>query len=185
MKRLVIIEDEEWIRKWLVYGVDYSQVGALVVGEASDGAEGLALIEESQPDIVLTDITMPIMSAFDMFQATDLDFQKIIISGYSDFENAKKAIQFGVVNFVTKPINEEELLASVAEAVKRASDEDRDQQAHSELLAGLLIKEDEIIKDLLAYIHDHYNEKLTMAIWQKRLVTVSLASIARSRKRSR
>lgn len=70
MYKLVIIEDEHIIRKWLRYAIDYKALDILVIGEAKDGKEGAVLIKESQPDIVLTDINMPIMTAFDMFEAT-------------------------------------------------------------------------------------------------------------------
>ncbi|MDK7049414.1 response regulator transcription factor [Aerococcus sanguinicola] len=164
MYRIVIVEDEEWIRKWLVYGVDYAQLGALVVGEASNGQEGAALIRDSQPDLVLTDITMPFMGAFEMFDAvSDLTFEKIIISGYNDFANAKAAIRYGVVNFVTKPIDEEELLASVREALSRLAPEEERQGLADELLSGLVADPDALVQEVLAYVHTHFKEKLTMA----------------------
>lgn len=70
MYKLVIIEDEHIIRKWLRYAVDYESLGIVVVGEAKDGKAGAALIRECQPHIVLTDINMPIMTAFEMFEDT-------------------------------------------------------------------------------------------------------------------
>ena len=66
---------------------------------ASHGQEGMKLIQEKEPHIVLTDITMPIMDAFMMFEATrTLSYEKVILSGYNDFQNAKKAMQYGAVD---------------------------------------------------------------------------------------
>ncbi|HEO8674654.1 TPA: response regulator, partial [Streptococcus agalactiae] len=56
MYRLLIVEDEYLIRKWLRYAIDYQSLNILVVGEAKDGKEGAQLIQEEQPDIVLSDI---------------------------------------------------------------------------------------------------------------------------------
>lgn len=105
MYKLVIIEDEHIIRKWLRYAVDYESLGIVVVGEAKDGKAGAALIRECQPHIVLTDINMPIMTAFEMFEDTrEQTYAKIILSGYADFPNAQSAIHYGVLEFLTKPI---------------------------------------------------------------------------------
>ncbi|MDK6805122.1 helix-turn-helix domain-containing protein [Aerococcus sp. UMB7834] len=170
MYRIVIVEDEEWIRKWLVYGVDYAQLGGVVVGEASNGKEGAALIRDSRPDLVLTDITMPVMGAFEMFDAVaDLSFEKIIISGYNDFANAKEAIRYGVVDFVTKPIDEGELLASVQAALDRLQPEAGGEGLADELLVGLVADRDALVQEVLAYVHAHFKEKLTMARMAKAL----------------
>lgn len=105
MYRLLIVEDEHLIRKWLRYAIDYQSLNILVVGEAKDGKEGAQLIQEEQPDIVLSDINMPIMTAFDMFEATKgQSYAKIILSGYADFPNAQSAIHYGVLEFLTKPL---------------------------------------------------------------------------------
>ena len=110
MFNLIIVEDEHLIRKWLEIAVDYSALGIQVVGTASHGQEGMELIQKLKPHIVLTDITMPIMDAFMMFEATkSLSYEKVILSGYDDFQNAKKAMQFGAVDFLSKPINVTEL----------------------------------------------------------------------------
>lgn len=170
MYRMVIVEDEEWIRKWLVYGVDYAQLGGVVVGEAANGQVGVELIRETQPDLVLTDITMPVMGAFDMFDAvSDLSFEKNIISGYNDFTNAQAAIRYGVVDFVTKPIDEEELLASVRAAFDRLTPQVASESQADDLLAGLVTSPDDLVQEVLAYVHAHYREKLTMARLAKAL----------------
>ena len=59
MLKVVIVEDEDIIRKGLVCTVDWQSMGACVVGEAADGEQGLQVVREQQPDVVLTDIRMP------------------------------------------------------------------------------------------------------------------------------
>ncbi|HGP8106435.1 TPA: hypothetical protein ACLWZ5_000124 [Streptococcus pneumoniae] len=102
MFKLIIVEDEHLIRKWLEIAVDYSALGIQVVGTASHGQEGMKLI------FVLTDITMPIMDAFMMFKATrTLSYEKVILSGYNDFQNAKK------------PCNMEQLISYPSQLIPR------------------------------------------------------------------
>lgn len=112
MYKLLIIEDETIIRKWLRYSVPYTDLGFTVVGEASDGEEGVDKIKKLQPHVVLTDIHMPKKNGFEVFNSVkELCFEKVIISGYDSFENAKKSIQHGVVDFIAKPIDREELIS--------------------------------------------------------------------------
>jgi two-component system response regulator YesN len=93
--------------------IDWDQIGMLVVGTASNGIEALELIEKEEPDIVITDIRMPGYDGLDMIEKAkkindDLEF--IIISGYGEFEYAKKAMAFGVRDYLLKPINKDDLL---------------------------------------------------------------------------
>lgn len=68
------------------------------------------MIKALLPDIVMTDLNMPLKTGFEMFADTaEYAYDKIVISGYNDFENAKKAIHFQVVDFIAKPIDTTEL----------------------------------------------------------------------------
>jgi two-component system response regulator YesN len=93
MYKVLIVEDEHLIRKWLTYTVDYQSLGLVIIGEAENGKIGEEMIRQLKPDIVLTDINMPVYDAFTMFENTkDIPYQKIILSGYNDFLNAKKSL---------------------------------------------------------------------------------------------
>ncbi|VTT42149.1 transcriptional regulator, AraC family [Streptococcus porcinus] len=110
MLRMIIVEDEHLIRKWLSQVIDYKQMGIDLLACVRDGQEGIEAIEQYQPDIVLTDIMMPRKTAFDMFEATQkTPYQKLVLSSFSDFQNAKKAMRYGVYNFLEKPLDIDEL----------------------------------------------------------------------------
>jgi two-component system response regulator YesN len=66
MLNLVIVEDEEIIRRGLVCTIDWLKLGAKVVGEAANGKEALQVIAATRPDVVLTDIKMPVMDGIAM-----------------------------------------------------------------------------------------------------------------------
>lgn len=111
MLKIVIVEDEEFIRKGLVYTIDWLSMGCVVVADAADGQEGLEKIIEFQPDIVITDIKMPIMDGIEMVrQAMEfVDFTCIILTSYAEFAYAKKAIELKVFEYLVKPVDEEQI----------------------------------------------------------------------------
>lgn len=164
MYKLLIVEDEHLIRKWLHYTLDYQALNLVVVGEAKDGIEGVELIRSKRPDIVLTDINMPAMNAFEMFEATsDQAYAKIILSGYSDFANAKQAIKYGVVDFISKPIAKEELFAClqtvVAQLIQNRQASLQGIGLHLALTKGQLPRP---VLDMLEWIQTHYQTKFTV-----------------------
>ena len=69
MLNLVIVEDEEIIRRGLVCTIDWLKMGAKVVGEAANGKEALEVIKATKPDVILTDIKMPVMDGIAMTEA--------------------------------------------------------------------------------------------------------------------
>jgi two-component system response regulator YesN len=111
MIRILIVEDENIIRKGLVYTIDWTSMDCVIVGEAKNGEEGIAKIEELKPDIVITDIRMPKLDGLEMLQQANNihKFESIVISSYSEFEYAKQAIKLGVFDYLLKPIDEDKL----------------------------------------------------------------------------
>ena len=105
MYKVIIVEDEDIIRKGLVYSVPWAEMDCSVVGEAANGIEGLELIREHNPDIAVIDINMPIMDGFQMLENSyeQYNYAPIILSGYSDFEYAKRAIHYGVKGYLLNP----------------------------------------------------------------------------------
>src|SRR5574344_2196125 len=113
--KMPIIEDEVIIRKGLVCFEDWKTHGISEVLEATNGAEGIAAIREHRPDIVITDICMPVLSGLDVIEQTMVEYRyiPIIISGYSDFEYAQKAIEYGVTAYLLKPIDIDKLVEAI------------------------------------------------------------------------
>lgn len=127
MLKVLIIDDETYVREGLKYIVDWNENGFEVCGEASNGDEGYERILELDPDIVLLDIQMPGKQGLDILkdirnQGNNVRF--IIVSGYSNFDYAKKAIKYGVKDYLLKPIDEDELLEIVLK-LKKEIEEDK------------------------------------------------------------
>ncbi|MBD2871943.1 response regulator transcription factor [Paenibacillus arenilitoris] len=120
MYRLLVVDDERWVRQGLCLTIDWAAEGITLIGEAEDGEEALARIEAESPDLIITDIKMPRMDGLDLMEAVKNRPNKtyvIIISGYNDFEYAQKALKYGAYDYVLKPIEETALLEVVRRCV--------------------------------------------------------------------
>lgn len=106
MYKVITIDDEPMIKKMLRKLID--ETGQFqVVAEAEDGEEGLRLIKQHAPDLIMTDIRMPIMDGLELLQEMErkhLSANVIILSGYNDFTFAQQAIRFGVTDYLLKPV---------------------------------------------------------------------------------
>lgn len=114
---LLIVDDEKSIRNGLKNGIDWEAYGIEVMETAKDGEEAFHIIKEYQPDIVITDIRMPVCDGLSLIEKTihnKIKVSFIIISGFDDFSYAQKAMKFGVTSYLLKPIKksslEEEIL---------------------------------------------------------------------------
>ena len=166
MIRLLIVEDEEIIRKGLVCSIDWLKhdIGVL---EAANGAEGLAAIRSLRPEVVVTDIKMPIMDGIEMLERADgegFDFAAVILTSYGEFDYAQRAIKVGVADYLLKPVDEDQLLASVLKA--REQTEKRRESTRPELpLSGELFPAgpcSEYVEAAAARIKHDYMNKLSI-----------------------
>ena len=122
MFEVLIVEDEDLIRKGLAYTFNWIDYDCVVVAEACNGKEGLKFIKEKRPDIVLTDIKMPFLDGLEMLGSFEKrDFETIIITGYAEFEYAKEAIKYNVSEFLLKPIDHKELGKAIEKLTKKIS----------------------------------------------------------------
>lgn len=114
--KVFIADDEAMIRNGLKCIIDWNQLGFTICGEASNGDDTLSGILKQNPDLVLLDIRMPKLQGTDIVALAREHKYKghfIILSGYSDFKYAQTAIRYGVDFYLTKPIDENELMNAV------------------------------------------------------------------------
>lgn len=123
---ILIVEDEYLTRQGIKGMIHWEQEGFQIVGEASNGEEALARIEELKPQIVLTDVVMPVMDGIALTQAIQERYPEtrvIVLSGYSDFEYVKSIFQNGAVDYILKPmLNREDLLGTLRKAAGQIPD---------------------------------------------------------------
>jgi two-component system response regulator YesN len=136
MITLLIVEDEQIIREGIVDTIDWYRHGIEICGQAINGADGLEKMKQFQPDILFTDIRMPLMDGLELVrQAKDagLQFEFILLSGFNDFAYAQQGIQLGAVDFTLKPCRPEAILKSVLEAKSIVEKKQKEQKSINQL----------------------------------------------------
>lgn len=120
--RAIICDDDEIILKGLCSVIDWESLGVEIVGTAGDGKEGLRLLKETQPQLLMSDIRMPHVDGLQLIEEgkrQNPELMAIVFSGYDDFEYARKALQLGVQDYLSKPIDIDELVRLVTGCVQR------------------------------------------------------------------
>lgn len=175
MLRVLIADDEEVIRKGIASLVDWSSLGMELVGVAATGGEAYRLLLERQPEIVVTDIKMPEMDGLSLVAraaAEGIETVFVILSGYAEFEFARRAMRYGVRHYLLKPTDEVELSAVLrgiaAEIAANGVDAAGEAAAGPADLPGGVPEHhashaEEVVKRLAAYVQGHLDhEGLTL-----------------------
>jgi Response regulator containing CheY-like receiver domain and AraC-type DNA-binding domain len=156
MAKAIIVEDEVITRNGLMKHIPWGELGIEMVEAAENAEEALKICEEYQPDLIVSDIKMRGMNGVTMSRELRKKYpecQLIYISGYSDKEYLKAAIELGAVNYVEKPISPQELIASIrkaADSIRKLQEnkevkyyyEDHFANLKSKLLHSLIMSDD-------------------------------------------
>lgn len=162
--RCIVVEDEELIRSNIIRKINSLNLGIAVVGEAMDGQSALKLVDELLPDIVITDIQMPIMDGLELTQGIFFNYpyiKVVIISGHRDFSYAQKAIQFQVTDYLLKPVSPEALFKTLSN-LKIILDNKKGQTDSIAMEASGNLSQDEVIALIKNYILQNYDKDFTI-----------------------
>lgn len=154
MQRIVFIDDEVLITEGLKRIIDWNSYGISVAGSAQNAYDGIKLIEEVNPDIVIFDICMHGKDGLDMIEEVKrkgFDGYVILLSGYQEFDYAKRAIENRVFRYLLKPIDVDELTA----AIKSIQKELEAKNAFS--------SEKGRMSEIVAYIDAHFHENIQLS----------------------
>lgn len=119
MIRILLVEDEPLFRKGLAKMIAGSGMGWTVCGEAENGQEAERMIVELLPDLVLTDIRMPLMDGLELLQRTKASYpaiEFIVITGYQDFQYAQTALRSGALDLLVKPCSKQDIHDALGKA---------------------------------------------------------------------
>lgn len=163
MWKIVIVDDDFQVVEGMKRIIAQSGLDIACVGEALDGAEALEIVRKTRPDIVLTDINMPVMDGLEMIEtlkAEEYPGEIIILSGYADFQYARQALRFHVHDYLLKPVT----LPDVHEVLEKAVQSLNDR--HKVVVAGIGWNENhrhkETVASILRYVDEHYSEDITL-----------------------
>jgi len=112
MYKAIVVDDEKWIVEGIKAEVDWGKYGFEVVGNAENGQEALEAIEILRPNLVLTDIKMPIMNGLELIRkgkSVSPETQFVVLSGHAEFAYAQKALNYGTFGYCLKPFEIEEI----------------------------------------------------------------------------
>lgn len=122
MYSLLVVDDERDVARSIAFDMDWEEMDITAIGCAYDGAAALEYIEQRRVDIVLTDIRMPRVDGILLAQkiAEKWNYVKVVfMTGYDEFEYARQALRYNVVEYVLKPASNEELYAAVDQALRK------------------------------------------------------------------
>lgn len=170
MLKVLVVDDESVVRRGIVLGVDWASMDCAVVGEASNGEEGIAAVEQLNPNLIISDIRMPRMDGIEMMfelRRRGCRAHVILLTAYSDFSYAKSALQFGATDYLLKPFRDIELAA----AINRVREQEQLQTAITPQEVLPLVKGDKskYVLEAMNYIAEHYSDN-----------DISITPIARS-----
>ena len=120
MKKILLVDDDAIVRRGIRCSISWHEHGFGEILEASDGRQGLELLERETPDVILTDIKMPVCDGLWLCEQASARHKKlpiIIMSGYEDFEYARRAIHLGVKEYIVKPVDADALLDTLNRVV--------------------------------------------------------------------
>jgi len=174
MFKVILVEDEELIRKGLLFAVRWEELDCAVVAECANGEDGMEAIRKYRPDIVITDINMPVVDGLEMIRRTyeEVEYSAIILSGYSSFEYAQTAIRYGVLGYLLKPLKREEIAGAILRA-KSECEKRNSYRVHEESVTALTERflgeapssyagNDSLVRQMLDFVKDHYEQKIVM-----------------------
>lgn len=179
--RIILVDDEEEVRKSIIKKIQWEQAGFQVVGDAENGEDALEKIENLEPDVVLTDIRMPYMDGLALTEKIRQKYPSmkvLIFSGYDDFEYAKRAIKLNVTEYILKPVNVEELTL-ILKRIRHNLDEEIEQRRNVNMLRENYKNSLPIIRE--HFLNDMVHGNLTPKVIEEKIVEYNLP-IANARK---
>lgn len=144
--KVFLVDDEPFILDGLQTIINWNEYGMEIAGQAGNGLDALNYISRNRIDILMTDITMPVMNGIELIESVKKispDIRYIVFSGYNDFEYVREGIKLGIENYLLKPLNVHELVSTLQNTAMKI---------HKSAITEAYIKRDrEILRDNILY----------------------------------
>ncbi|MEW4412258.1 response regulator [Clostridium sp. AN503] len=163
MLKVLVIDDEMFVRKGIVLETDWAALGCEVVAEAANGVEGIEAVHKYSPDLIISDIRMPKLDGIGMLRALREEGSRvevIFLTAYSEFEYAREALKLLAFDYLLKPFEDGELEEAVTKVRKRIEERREDTGSQEEKVLSLKQggAQSGYIQEALAYIAEHYGD---------------------------
>ncbi|MDG0789914.1 response regulator [Cohnella ginsengisoli] len=134
MRKVLVVDDEKWIRRGLIQLIPWERFGLELAGEAADGQDAYELALEVKPALLFLDMRMPGLDGKQLLGKLHAELPElltIVVSGYSDFEYTQEAIRHRAFDYLLKPVKKEELATVLEKAVAELERREAQQAAAS------------------------------------------------------
>lgn len=153
--KAIVVEDEIKIGAYIKNKIEYLDSAFRVVAVAENGGQALERIDEEEPQVVFTDISMPVMDGLELSRLIRNRYPGmlvVIISGYSDFSYAQKAIQYGVFHYLLKPLEDEKLCDVLLDLKKNLMNAGANQERHILYSDAYMLHQREDVRYILLFL---------------------------------
>ncbi|MGO4542947.1 response regulator [Paenibacillus sp. 2TAB19] len=154
MKKIMLVDDEILVRESIRDCINWEKEGFIYCGDASDGEVALPLIEQLEPDILITDIKMPFMNGIELCEIVRTrmpDVKIIILSGHDEFEYARAALRVGAMEYCLKPVSAADIIRLLQETSKVI---DKERQEREQRLLLLQMQSNNAVKSQQKLLND-------------------------------
>jgi two-component system, response regulator YesN len=155
MYKVLVVDDEKWVRQGIRTTVDWAKYKVEEVFEARDGEEALEIVRVHKPDLIITDIKMPHLDGLEFIEEVrkSNELAKVIfISGYGEFEYAQRAIKLGAADYIMKPI-EDSILEGIIDKCFSEIAEEKNKDL-------ILTRSKDLVKECLPLAQSYYLNQL-------------------------
>ncbi len=149
MIKVLLVDDEKLERVLIRKGFDWESQGFEIIGEVGSAKDALEFIEHRKPDLILTDINMPQMDGLELTEQVVKKIPEchiVIVTGYREFDYAKKALQLGVEDFLLKPVNMRDI-ENVTNSIKSKIKEKQSREEEIEEWKNSLLIDKDIVME--------------------------------------
>ncbi|MCR5406435.1 MAG: response regulator [Lachnospiraceae bacterium] len=140
MMKVMLVDDEPFIMQGLEVLIDWKALGYEIVKMASNGGEAYEYLKSEKVNMVISDISMPVMTGLDLLKRIReeglSDAYFVILSGYNDFKYAQQAIRYASMDYLLKPIDKEEL-TDILKRAARMRENEHDETGMTAILRAL------------------------------------------------
>ncbi len=170
MYKVLLVDDERIIREGIAKIIDWEGSGFSLIGAAQNGVEAFEIICREGPEVVITDLKMPVLSGLELIAKAKAELPEtkfIILSGYGEFEMAREAMRYGVRHYLLKPCNEIKIIEILNEIREELLQKEQPEQFHQEKRGYSEevnpITHNKTVNNIIKYIQDNLsNEQLSL-----------------------
>lgn len=158
--RVLLVDDEPLIVEGLQRLIEWEEIGCKVIGTALDGSEALACYSELPCDLVITDIRMHQCDGLELIRQwknIQPSTRWVVLSGFQDFEYVRSGLKLGIENYLLKPVDDRELVATIAQVKRKREHEQKEQ------VAALILRDNAIWRYLTGEMgRQQYEERMQL-----------------------